>query len=307
MYQFLKKALLFLGFGIFMFTTVFCFFSIMNKTDLEQYKLKLETADILIGDSHVENGLNDDALKGFVNLAHYAESYYLSYYKLKLLLEHNPQIQNVYLGYSFHNLSNYYDDFISGKYANAVSSEYFFILPLFEQAQCMFWNLQSLSTYMNKSFEYGYKNLVDTNNVSFMGGYQNSYFNTFANVPAIDRRINAQFYKDGDIREFSSINLDYLNRIIKLCKLEDIDLYFMNMPLQQYYRMKLPEVYIHKYHEIINDNHIQVIDLSNLTLKDDCFMVDGDHVSKKGAQQTTKYFLDYILMNKMHKRLYDEY
>lgn len=294
MKKFIKNGLQFFIFFLIVELLILILFSNCFRITKDKFVLKDDVISVFIGDSHVENGINDDMLKGYANLAHYAESYYLSYYKLKLLLEHNPQLKNVYLGYSYHNLSNYYDDFISGKYANAVSSEYFFILPLFEQAQCMFWNLQSLPAYMKKNFKYGYENLADNNNVSFMGGFQNSYLNTFANVPAIDRRINAQFYNDGNIREFSSINLDYLNGIIKLCKLNDIDLYFINMPLQFYYREKLPELYTHKYHEIINNNRINVIDFSNLALKDDCFMADGDHVSKKGAQQTTEFFLNYI-------------
>jgi hypothetical protein len=68
----------------------------------------------------------------------------------------------------------------------------------------------------------------------------------------------------------------------------------MNMPLQEYYRKKLSDVYIHKYYEIINNSYLEVIDFSNLALNNDCFIGDGDHVSKKGARQTTEYFLNYI-------------
>jgi len=294
MHQFLKKCLLFFASSIFLFAIVFCFFSWKNKSHLTQYKLKQNSIGVLIGDSHVQNALNDAMFKEVKNVAHFAESYFLSYYKIDLLLDANPQIQKVYLGYSYHNLSNYYDDYISGKYANAISSEYFFMLPVFEQGQCMFWNLGSLPAYMKDSFDYGYKNIVSTNNLSFMGGYENGYINTMATKPAMDKRIKAQYYKDGTVREFSSINLDYLNRIINLCKFKRVELCLINTPIQSYYAENVPEVYIHKYHEIISNNHLEVIDFSNLALKADCFMVDGDHVSKKGAQKTTEYFLNYF-------------
>ena len=37
--------------------------------------------------------------------------YYFSYFKLKNILEENPNVRTVYLGFSYHNLSSHYDEY----------------------------------------------------------------------------------------------------------------------------------------------------------------------------------------------------
>ncbi len=90
------------------------------------------------------------------------------------------------------------------------------------------------------------------------------------------------------------INLDYLEGLY-LCKTKKVELIFLTTPLHSYFRDKVPDVYRHKYAEIIKSEKIKLIDLSTLTLTDDCFIPDGVHVSQKGSVVTSKQISDYEL------------
>jgi len=119
-------------------------------------------------------------------------------------------------------------------------------------------------------------------------GYNNSFENVYAKKESIDKRLKFQFYNNGNLNNYSSINLSYLKKIIVLCKAEKIELVLLNTPLHSYYKNNVPNEYINKYNEFINLYNLEVIDFSGLHLMDDCFVPDGDHVSKKGSIITSK-------------------
>ena len=70
-------------------------------------QIKGNISDIYIGDSHIKHAINDSIIPNSLNIAESSESFYFSYFKLKILLENNPSIKKVHLGLSYHNLSNY--------------------------------------------------------------------------------------------------------------------------------------------------------------------------------------------------------
>lgn len=287
---FIKQCMKFLFILFLGFLIIFCFFSIAPTIFDKNYRLHSTATSILIGDSHVQNSFNDQMNENYSNLAHHAESYYFSYHKLKLILSTNPQIKKVYLGYSYHSLSNYYNDYISGIYSQAVSSDFFFSLSLKEQLNCMYWNMDEFPLYMRKNFKIGFENLIRDEGYSFKGGYYNHQVDTIS-IPLVKRRIHGQFYLNGNVRGFSKINLEYLNHIINLCQSKKIELVLFNSPLHKEYRKSIPVEYLIKYHEIILKNELTVLDLSDLEMDDDSYLRDGDHVTEKGAICMTNSFL----------------
>lgn len=294
MLLFLKKSLLFISALVFPILFLIFIGNVIIPNHLKNSKINLNTTQLLLGDSHIQNALNDGALNNYTSLAYHAESYYFSYYKLKILLDANPQLETLYLGFSYHNLSNYYDDYISGKYSNAISSEYFFILPLKEQVNCIYWNKNSLLVFMQSNIKYGLKNLVESNYFSFKGGYKNSYISNTATKASMDKRILAQYYENNTVRGFSEINYNYLVKIIKLCKLNNIKLTLVNTPLHNYYKSQIPKTHIENYDAIIDKYSLEVFDFEKLKMSDDCFVKDGDHVTRKGSNITTNYFFKHI-------------
>lgn len=246
--------------------------------------------DLVIGDSHTQCAINDDLASNWKNVSERSESFYFSYYKLEGLIEENPSIERVYLGFSYHSLSEYYDKFIDGEYSAGVSSKYFYMLPVKEKLKLIYWNVDRLPAMCGGIFSESAKLLFVHEPVSF-GAYSNDFTGTMVSNSALEKRLKFQFYTDERINDFSQINQLYLDRIIKLCASKEVELVFLNTPLHLNYRRGIPEVYIDKYDDLLSQYHMKAIDFSCLSLNDSCFVPDGDHVSRMGADITTKELL----------------
>ena len=272
---------------------IFLLFSFSHKIIKKRYELKDQDFTVFIGDSHIRSSLNDNLVKNHVNLSLDAETFYFSYFKLKLLLRENSHVKRVYLGFGYHSLSSFYDDFITGNNSKIISSNYFFILPVKEQIKYMFWNRMELPSYMRTNFKNKYNNLKGKWVYSFNEGYFNQSKDT-ASIKYMNRRLQAQFYLKGKAKAFSSINIEYLKKIKHLCKSNDIELVLFNTPLHSFYKNNIPAEYLIKFEGLIKEYDFKIIDLSNLVMDDDCFRKDGDHVTVKGAVIITQQFINYL-------------
>ena len=291
--QFLKRVVFFISFPIGIFIITLITITYLNNKIFIEYKLNKNVGNIFIGDSHVQLAINDKIVKNSINLSRNSESYIFSFYKINLLLKNNPSIKKIYLGFSYHNLSSYYEDFIFGHSSKDVAPNYFFILPFSENLNFIKYNSKELPTYFKNVFITGFKNVLSKNNKnSYLGYYENGFKSTQAIQNSMDKRLLFQFYKNGKLNKFSNYNIHYLTKIIDLCKKNRIDLVMLNTPLHNYYKNKIPKEYIEKYNEIININDLNVIDFNDLTLSDSCFIPDGDHISEKGALLISKYLND---------------
>lgn len=239
--------------------------------------------EVFMGDSHVRYAVNDNLLKHGVNLANSSESTYFSYFKLKQILKSNSSIKTVYLGFSYHNLSAYYDQYTYGRYS--VAHNYFYHLPLKEQLQIMKWSFKRLPSFLINIFKSGIKSWMNKN--IFRGGFDNTYTNVSASESTMNERLRFQYYSDGELNSFSNVNINYLDNIINLCNKRNIKLIILNTPLHNYYRLKTPRKFVDKYDSLIYSKNITIMDLSQIELADYCFQPDGDLVSKEGAAETT--------------------
>ena len=255
------------------------------------YKLDNAVTEIYIGDSHIRCAVNDSLLNNSKNISVSAESFYFSYYKLKKLIEENQNVKRIYLGFSYHSLSNYYDEFIDGEYSSSVAPNFFYILPFKEKLKIFNWNIKKLSFFSKAILQISYNYSFKNSNFFSSFGYSNEFTNVMASKSSMDKRLRFQYYTGEKLNNFSEINLLYLNKIINLIKTNKIDLLILNTPLHPYYESKIPENYIDKYNEIVRMNNLKVINFNNLSFSDSCFTPDGDHVSVKGAYQVTNELL----------------
>lgn len=245
-----------------------------------------------IGDSHIQKAIDDKLVPNSKNFGKSAEQYLHSYYKIKLLLRDKQQIKKIYLGFSYHNLSSYSDEFIDGEKTAFVGPKYFFLLPKKEQFE-MLKSAQENRNVLLKNLvkELVNSNLKKTKNLEFIGFYLNKFKNSSADVKSINKRIRQHFYKENKIIPFSEKNIYYLNRIVELCKKNNVELEIINAPLHPIYKSKIPEKYIHYYDNFCKKNNLKVLDFSEMKLLEDCYIFDGDHVSSKGSEILTEHFI----------------
>lgn len=271
----------------------FCFYGCidyLNSKKINDYISLIDKKFVFIGDSHIQNGINDELINSGINFSQNGESYYFSYQKLKRIIALNKMVKTVFLGFSYHSLSSYYDDYVFGKYNNEISSRYFFILPASEKVKFIECNLGDEMLFLKNIFEKGIVNVIrQKDKYSFLGYYQNGFHNVQSRKTSMDKRIHLQFFNETKIADFSNVNINYLNKIIVLCKQNNIDLIVLNTPLDPYYKSKIPQKFLDKYNQIIETQKLRVIDFHNLKFRKNDFIKDGDHVSVEGSLLISKF------------------
>ncbi|GER60168.1 hypothetical protein ULMA_22760 [Patiriisocius marinus] len=291
MEHFLKKVgVFFLILVIFVTVLSFILIPLIKKSNY--YKIESDITDIYIGDSHIRQAVVDSLLSNSQNIALDSESLYFTYYRLKKIFESENDIETVYLGFSYHTLSDYYDDYIYGEFSNSTSPKYFFLLPFSEQKKMLYLNRKN--NYVKGLIKNVYKPIL--NNSKF-GGYSNVFMNTKSIKSSMDKRINLQYYTENKINQFSQINLLYLEKIINLSIINNFKLIIVNTPLDSYYKAKIPIEYIDKYDSVISKYDLPLIDFCNITFDENQFIPDGDHLSKEGALKMTKELINLQKQN----------
>ena len=263
----------------------------------KQYKFEENIELLFLGDSHITNAVIDTLIPNAVNLAKRSEPYYYTYQRLKFI-SNNSKIKKVILGYSYHNISSYYDEFISGHLSAIMPHKLFFCLEFSEKLRVLNWNrkkLISVSKKIFKSFYHQYYNLVEENDeYSFYDGYNNPFKNEKVNLKSLQSRISFQFYSKDKVTDFAELNIIYLKKIIDFCQEKNIKLSFLITPLHPFYISKIPFLFKSKLHDFALENKIKLIDLESLVMPDSCYVPDGDHVTTKGAEITTSAIIESL-------------
>ncbi|GAA4973231.1 hypothetical protein [Algibacter aquimarinus] len=290
---FLRNVFLFLSIPTAILIIFFSYTTHISKS----YKLKENITILISGDSHVTSAIDDKDMNipNIQNIGKPAESIYFSYYKIKHLLETNPNIKTIYFGLSYHNITDFADIFTKGKRSFFYAPPYFYVLPLKEKLRSFKWNSNNESVYIKNIINSGIESIKFM--PSYIGeGFSNNSLLELSKSKA-DFRIKEQYFEGGKLRDFSSLNLHYLEMIIKLLDEEKVELFILNIPLADYYKSKIPKEYIIKYDEIIKEYDLEVIDFSELELGDPkYFLPDGDHVNAKGANFITQEFKRILLL-----------
>lgn len=288
MIKFIKKTALFVSIPIVFITLFIAILELINYEIATSERLDSSITKIFMGDSHIEQAIDDTLLENSVNLAQNSESLYFSYYKLNILLEHNPSIKEVYLGFSYHSVSSYYDKFILGEFSNAISSRYFSLLPFKEKLKILIANRNDFFSYLKVVTKNDILNIWREKK-TFQGGFANSFSNTKASEESIEKRVLFQYYNKGSLNEYSLKNIEYLNKIKDLCKNSNVNLILVNTPVHKLYKNKIPKKFKIKFEQLSESTKIKILDLSGLLSEEYFFIPDGDHVSQKGAITTTEY------------------
>ena len=289
MRRFLKHTTRFLALFTVMLLFAVLVLTILNKRLLDQYSLK-GVNTLFIGDSHMEMGLNDQLFPNSLNLAKSSDGYIHTYVKLKAVIENNPQIRNVVLSYSAHNLSSYFHTFIDGRDARYGFADYFPIMPASEKMELLRRNkllgVEALSLILKK----GFTNLTANSSLyySFLGSYQPQSFR-LKDTLTIIKRIHTQFYQEGRLRPLSAIQVQYLDKIIEFCSDRKIQLVLVEMPVHQVYRNLVPGTYKVAFFSNILHKPLLLLECNDIHLPDAFFLPDGDHVNAVGADSTTKF------------------
>lgn len=239
---------------------------------------------LLLGNSRIQYGINDDSLHNVLNLGLNADNYFFSYLKLKLMKKYNSQINTVYLGYDKTSIFHYFkssEDKFHPFYWDLLDMEDIkFIFN--EDRACLSSPLHWLKIlYPLLSFT----EKIDIKELG-IGGY------TYLKRDKLQQAIQnfKQLEEDTEIEQKQIL---YLDKIIHFCQENNMQLYFLNMPSYpiSYNKRndeKLDSIAITQYPQI------KYYDYEFIYLPDSCY---GDiyHINYKGANAFTSLFKKTIL------------
>jgi len=256
-----------------------------------KFNFKKSSSVLVMGDSHTETAIDDTIDRTFKNVSQSSETYLFTYHKLKRILKVNKP-ETIVLGFSPHNVTFFHDE---KNFAINGNTRYLELYPRYFYTL----DLPGIS-YLQEYSSSGVINIlpqiVKENIVSLLR-FKNNYIGAFRNSEKsnldsnlVNEKIKTHFYFDTErIHDISSVQLEYLEKIIIVCQKEGINVVLINLPVHNTYLTKIPDSIIKKYNELLADfesRNVRVLDYSEFTFPDE-YYGDGDHLNSLGAKEIT--------------------
>jgi len=272
---------------------IFVILGLLSGSALLLAKKKLQDLDVsttinvlMMGDSHIANGLNDTIVSNAKNLACSSESYWFTYEKIKLVLDKNPQINTILLGASFHNFAAYYEPYIL---QDNIASKYFLIFSFKVQRQILKLKNNPLS-FLNKSVYYQLSHINGNEWATTQGFKKRKQFDRYV----LGNRIATQYYDEGKLQGFSSNQIEYFEKIANYCKEKNVKLLLINTPLHKEYKEAVPPKFRDKLYSLVEKHQLEIIEFDDISLLDTDFSADGDHIGFNAAMKISESVNDQI-------------
>jgi hypothetical protein len=303
----MKKFLINLGLFLLVACAMTAAISLANKYFIinaiyNPHLFRLGTKDSLaVGASDIEFSLSPEIIKNSCNVACPAENYFYSYYKLRFILKGNPQIKTVILGFGYPGLTQASGKDLYGGKAISFYDRYFMLLDGEGRKTVSGFNRYYLVSLAK--FHYGlpvefYKqtdllwrvffNTVDITTYPFWGGFQKD-MDFFKKIPRqkVDSTIVRHYYIENKMVEKSDVLINYLMKIVSLCREKKLRLILLKTPLMKEYFDRVPDYYKRLSDETLNRvktlyPSVEYYDYNSFSLPDDHF-IDCDHLNRKGA------------------------
>jgi hypothetical protein len=248
-------------------------------SDLEVENCKI----LIIGDSYAMRAVDPQMIDGAMNVCQGAEPYFISYWKLKALLERNPDIDTVLLGFSHHNLSAFNDKkLVDPRWAAEMSKRIYAYgdLKALEGVE-IDWHVYLKTVFENMCL------YPKDDHVHFLGEYKNS---RHSDISGVQDAIQKHFYYDGENVGTSSVAVGFLKRIVALCKEKNVKLALLQCPVHELYWQKIPASFRKEFtrvrREMIEEGIVTIrFEGPRLVSKE---FLNCDHLNLFGAQKYSR-------------------
>lgn len=246
------------------------------------WEIDKEIEVLFVGDSHIEVGINDEMNKRVQNISQSGDNYMYTYTKLERLINSNPNIKTIVLGIDTHNIDSvaieWYtnDSYLSYKFAKM------FPYMSYSDIRLMI-RLNGLKIINNIPNVLSYKNIYNMK-LSDIGSYKVSN-----DTLALIESCNCDTTENNMI---SKLQLDYLDKIIKIAKDKGLNIVLLTIPV---HRIQLDcNLNLQKYIiDYSKQKGVEYINLRSLELTDIDFS-DKFHLNKNGAFKVTKEVFEIL-------------
>lgn len=292
MKKFLVRMVSFLALATVAYAALFLVIVGLNRNAISSCRLDGGVDSVILGDSHTAWAINAAGISGVQNVSHNAEGYKYTYAKLEHILATEPGIKRVYLGFSYHNLSSYFDDYIVGPTFRFFADRYIAVLSLRDYAELVrsSWRHAPdlFMTVVRNGFVSGVKQ-----SCTLYGRFSDEPMTAEFKLSSLEKRIAEQYFDQGKVRGESRLNIEYLDKIVQLAREKGVELIMLNTPLHPEYEKRVPDEFRTAYDDYVREHDLRVFDFRDMTLGDAEFLPDGDHTNYRGAMLTSRRFAEF--------------
>jgi hypothetical protein len=273
-----------------------------TQKQIEKFNYKIDY--LIIGDSHPQHGLDTRILKNSFNFSTAAESYILSYYKLKYMLDNNlKDIQSIILNIDLHSFTTRRSNRIPIPF-NYYYSKYIDYLEVGKRKRKM---LPYLNEYIKGtffSFMGCWKDIYmaiegKEKNISLFNGYVPAHSKFLKKDPHRITKVRTR-YQFSKTKYFDKDLAFYFEKILDLSDTKGIKILLIKMPISElYYDYVIkyfdPDELYHKIDKIIESRkNIMLLDLQKFFFNKPHFFRDCDHLNELGAHNCTKRVVRFL-------------
>lgn len=295
MKKFLIRIGAFIGIAICGFIVLLAAVIILNHRAIVNCRVEPHVNSVVIGDSHPAWAIDDSKIPGLRNISQNAEGYKYTYAKMRHLLDKNPDIERVYLGFSYHNLSSYFDEYVTGEKFRLFASRYLSVLAPSDILEVIRRDPLHAVDFVTRLLREGFVPGL-RGECRLYGRFSSEPMLGEFRISAMEHRIAEQYFDQaGALRGVSRQNLDYLVKIIELARSHGVELIVMKTPLHEEYLRRVPRKFRDLYEAFIEEHGLSRYDFPDLDLGDEDFLPDGDHTNYRGAMRATSHFAAYHL------------
>lgn len=257
---------------------------LFNIYHIKNSKPKIPNLNYLIlGDSHIQGTIDPKYFANAVNYAKSGEPYFVSFWKLKFLIE-QPQVSldTLLLGFGHHDISSIKDDALIGNGSYDQFKRSYAIHQITKA--------DSLNLDRYKYFNILFRNVMaypKTKHYYFQGQY-GKLNRDLTKMPLYNTppKYHYHFFNKGKMNNLSSVNIDYLDSIVQLCQSKDIYLQLITAPVTKDYFEHIPPKFKSRFKELkakYTKHRIKVHDFTD-AITQDSFFADFNHLNGKGSE-----------------------
>ncbi len=259
------------------------------------YRLDTSKTVLLIGDSHVEMAVNDSGLKNVRNIAQAADMYIYSYGKLKKLLNVNPHVKTVIIGCGAHNFQKYMSNvfLINTNYTVTKMQTYYHVLPFSDLSGVVSRSPSQAITGLfwlpREKARLAISGFVSANSLSFNDMNWGGFAYHDGRMDKSNNLLKYAALKAGgnDLTSVWDWQIDYLHRIVDLCRNKGVHVVFVRMPEHKDFPREIEPGFQMVLKQQFSD--VPFIDYLGMELPDSCFY-DFDHLNCYGSVLFTDTF-----------------
>lgn len=276
------SLILVLGASILVLGTLFL------EKEFTSFEIPANKTVLVMGDSKVECAVNDEILDPVYNFSQSGTAYFYTYLKARKMVNDNPQIDTLVVGYSYADLSQARDEWFKGeKYIKGKFREHFFLMN-FNDLYAIF--ISNPLDVISSLFPIRLITPSSDQNLERWGGYL--YLER-------DKLHEAMIRNDENqadlILGYSQYQEEYLLKIYELAMDHDLNFILLTTPIHPLLEERL-DGYKDHYAEFVEEKlpNALVINHSSLTIPEDGYG-DLGHLNHQGARIYSKYLSDQLI------------